>query len=170
MTSNTDTTSKTTPEPVVDPIVDVPIEPVITPTDSDLPEVLPPITRPVENTLSHIYNEQLAYQIRDLAALGLSKGSVCLGARVSKYIFEKYYLESFLEGQTRMQKNLAGKAVEEAMNGNTPILLHLLKTKLGWSEQHQLEISGEVRSVVSAKPLTKEEFIAQYIEKKDDDA
>jgi hypothetical protein len=67
-----------------------------------------------------------------------------------------------------MQKGLAAVAISEAMNGNTPILLHLLKTKLGWSEQHQIEISGEVRSVVSAKPLSKEEFIQKYLT--DDDS
>jgi hypothetical protein len=62
-----------------------------------------------------------------------------------------------------MQKGLATVAIAEAMNGNTPILLHLLKTKLGWSEQHQIEISGEVRSVVSNKPMSKEEFVAKYL-------
>jgi hypothetical protein len=39
----------------------------------------------------------------------------------------------------------------------------LLKTKLGWSEQQTLEITGEIRSVVSAKPLTKEEFVQKYL-------
>jgi hypothetical protein len=80
-------------------------------------------------------------------------------------LLEKYYLEEFLEGQAEMQRGLASVAVSEAMNGNTPVLLHLLKTKLGWSEQHQIEISGEVRSVVSSKPLTKEEFIQRYLDK-----
>lgn len=91
-----------------------------------------------------------------------------MASRVTMYILEKYYLDYFLEGQANMQKGLARVAVDEAMNGNTPVLLHLLKTKLGWSEQHQLEISGEVRSVVSAQPLTKEQFIQKYIENKDD--
>jgi len=126
-------------------------------------EVLPPIMRVIPQTRDHQKDEQLGLQIRDLAKHGLSKSSVALTARVSVYILEKYYLEEFLEGQAEMQKGLASVAIAEAMNGNTPILLHLLKTKLGWSEQHQIEISGEVRSVVSAKPLTKEEFIQRYL-------
>ena len=126
-------------------------------------EILPPIMRVIPQTRDHQKDEQLGLQIRDLARHGLSKSSVALTARVSTYILEKYYLEEFLEGQAEMQKGLASVAIAEAMNGNTPILLHLLKTKLGWSEQHQIEISGEVRSVVSAKPLTKEEFIQRYL-------
>ena len=126
-------------------------------------EVLPPVMRVVPQTRDHQKDEQLGLQIRDLARLGLSKASTALAARVSTYILEKYYLEEFLAGQAEMQRGLASVAVAEAMNGNTPILLHLLKTKLGWSEQHQIEISGEVRSVVSAKPLSKEEFIQKYL-------
>lgn len=125
-------------------------------------EVLPPVMRDVPQTRWHVKDEQLALQVRDLARMGLGKGQVALGARISVYILEKYYMAEFLEGQTDMQKGLASVAVAEAMNGNTPILLHLIKTKLGWSEAHQIEISGEVRSVVSGKPLSKEEFIQKY--------
>ncbi len=128
-------------------------------------EVLPPVLREIPHTRHHVKNEQLGLQIRDLARLGLSKSSTALAARLSTHLLEKYYLEEFLEGQAEMQRGLATVAVAEAMNGNTPVLLHLLKTKLGWSEQHQIEISGEVRSVVSSKPLTKEEFIARYLDK-----
>lgn len=126
-------------------------------------EVLPPIMREVPQTRDHQKDEQLGLQIRDLARHGLSKSATAMTARISVYLLEKYYLEEYLEGVASMQKGLAGRAIEEAMNGNTPVLLHLLKTKLGWSEQHQIEISGEVRSVVSAKPLTKEEFVARYL-------
>lgn len=126
-------------------------------------EVLPPVLRVVPQTRDHQKDEQLGLQIRDLAKHGLSKSSTALTARISTYILEKYYLEEFLEGQAEMQKGLASVAISEAMNGNTPVLLHLLKTKLGWSEQHQIEISGEVRSVVSNKPMSKEEFIQKYL-------
>jgi hypothetical protein len=69
-----------------------------------------------------------------------------------------------------MQRGLATVAVEQAMGGNTPVLIHLLKTKLGWNETQVIEHTGEVRNVVSAKPMTKEEFIQRYInDGKDED-
>jgi len=126
-------------------------------------EVLPPIMREVPQTREHQKDEQLALQIRDMGRLGLSKSSTALAARITPYLLDKYYSDEFLEGQSQMQKGLATVAIAEAMNGNTPILLHLLKTKLGWSEQQTLEITGEIRSVVSAKPMSKEEFVAKYL-------
>lgn len=134
-------------------------------------EVLPPVLTPKANTVNHIRDERLASQIRDLGRLGLSKGNVAIAARIGDVVFKKYYLEDFLAGQAEMQRGLATVAVEQAMNGNTPVLLHLLKTKLGWNETQVIEHTGEVRNVVSAKPMTKEEFIQRYltIEEKDDD-
>lgn len=132
-------------------------------TSDDTVEVLPPILREVPNTREHQRSEQLASQIRDMARLGLSKGNVAIAARLSVYLLEKYYLEDFLGGVAEMQRGLASVAVAEAMNGNTPVLLHLLKTKLGWNETQVIEHTGEVRSVVSARPMSKEEFVQKYL-------
>lgn len=137
-------------------VEDVPVE------NSEV-EVLPPILTPKANTKHHVKDERLAGQIRDLGRLGLSKGNVAIAARIGETVFRKYYLEEFLEGQAEMQRGLATVAVAEAMNGNTPILLHLLKTKLGWNETQMIEHTGEVRSVISATPMTKDEFVRKYL-------
>jgi len=118
-----------------------------------LPEVLP------KQSPSHEKCERIGSQIRDMARMGLTKGNVAIAARVSPYILDKYYAEEFAAGEAEMRKGLASVAMAEAMSGNTAILLHLVKTKLGWNETQLIEHSGEVRSVVSAKPLSKEEFI-----------
>lgn len=136
----------------------------------DTVEVLPPILREVPNTREHQRSEQLASQIRDMARLGLSKGNVAIAARLSVYLLEKYYLEDFLGGVAEMQRGLASVAVAEAMNGNTPVLLHLLKTKLGWNETQVIEHTGEVRSVVSARPMSKEEFVQKYLKQDEKDS
>lgn len=128
-------------------------------------EVLPPVMQPKPHTRDHQRNEDLACQVRDLGRLGLSKGNAALAARISVYLLDKYYLEDYLEGVASMQRGLASVAIAEAMNGNTPILLHLIKTKLGWSEQQIIEHVGEIRAVVSAKPMSKEEFVQRYLSK-----
>lgn len=128
-------------------------------------EVLPPLMQPKPHTRDHQRNEDLACQVRDLGRLGLSKGNAALAARISVYLLDKYYLEDYLEGVASMQRGLASVAIAEAMNGNTPILLHLIKTKLGWSEQQIIEHVGEIRAVVSAKPMSKEEFVQKYLSK-----
>jgi hypothetical protein len=78
-------------------------------------------------------------------------------------LLDKYYADEFAQGEGEMRKGLASVAMAEAMSGNTAILLHLVKTKLGWNETQLIEHSGEVRSVVSAKPLSKEEFIQKFL-------
>jgi len=132
-------------------------------------EVLPPMLTEKAVTRHHVRDERLASQIRDLGRLGLSKGNVAIAARIGEVVFRKYYLEDYLQGQTEMQRGLATVAVEQAMGGNTPVLIHLLKTKLGWNETQVIEHTGEVRSVVSAKPMTKEEFVQRYLTKDEDD-
>ena len=124
-------------------------------------EVLPAEPKP---SRSHVKDVRLGNQIRDLARLGLSKGNAAIASRTSQYILDKYYLQEYLEGVSEMQKGLASVAIQEAMSGNTPILLHLLKTKLGWSEQQVIEHVGEIKAVVSNKPLSKEEFIQKYLD------
>jgi hypothetical protein len=95
--------------------------------------------------------------------MGLSKASTAIAARITPYLLDKYYLPEFLEGQSQMQKGLATVAMEQALNGNIPILLHLLKTKLGWTETQTIEHVGEIKAVVSAKPMSKEEFAQKYL-------
>lgn len=133
-------------------------EPIVS-SNAVLPEVLP------KQSPSHEKCERIGSQIRDMARMGLTKGNVAIAARVSPYILDKYYGEEFSAGEAEMRKGLASVAMAEAMSGNTAILLHLVKTKLGWNETQLIEHSGEVRSVVSAKPLSKEEFIQRFIDK-----
>ena len=114
---------------------------------------------------SHTKCERIGAQIRDMARMGLTRGNVAIAARVSPYILDKYYADEYAAGEGEMRKGLATVAMGEALNGNTAILLHLIKTKLGWNETQLIQHSGEVRSVVSAKPLSKEEFAEKFLNK-----
>ena len=127
--------------------------------DEILVEVLP------KPSLAYEKSDVVGSQIRDMARMGLTKGNVAIAARVSPYLLDKYYADEFAAGEAEMCKGLATVAMAEAMNGNTAILLHLVKTKLGWNETQLIQHSGEVRSVVSAKPLSKEEFAEKFLNK-----
>ena len=114
---------------------------------------------------SHTKCERIGAQIRDMARMGLTRGNVAIAARISPYILDKYYADEYAAGEGEMRKGLATVAMAEALNGNTAILLHLIKTKLCWNETQLIQHSGEVRSVVSAKPLSKEEFAEKFLNK-----
>lgn len=119
---------------------------------------------PRKNSLFHERNEKLALQIKTLSGYGLSKASIALGCQTTPYIIDKYYLEEFLKGQADMQRRIAAMAFEAAENGSVPMIMYLAKAKLGWVEGAVGEQVGEVRAVVSNKPLTTEEFKKKYLE------
>ena len=110
-----------------------------------------------------VVDEEVAQQVRELARLGLSKNAVRLFLKMRFDSFDRLYGEAYLEGQANMQRRLAGLAMEQAEAGNVPMLMYLCKTKLGWNETSVVEHVGEVRTVVSAIPLTRDEFAKKYL-------
>ena len=138
------------------------------PDDTESPEVevLPaPPLRLVQDQLSHIKDPVIATQARVLGSYGLGVGAVMTALRVRDGVFRKYYKEDYLEGQAAMQKQIAVLAMEAAKEGSVPMIMYLCKSKLGWNETNVVEHTGEVRSVVSNRPMTKEEFTQKYLTK-----
>ena len=135
------------------------------PDDTEI-EVLPaPPLRLVQDQLSHIKDPVIATQARVLGSYGLGVGAVMTALRVRDGVFRKYYKEDYLEGQAAMQKQIAVLAMEAAKEGSVPMIMYLCKSKLGWNETNVVEHTGEVRSVVSNRPMTKEEFTQKYLTK-----
>ncbi len=129
-------------------------------------EILPvPPSRLVQDQLSHIKDPVIATQARVLGSYGLGVGAVMTALRVRDGVFRKYYKEDYLEGQAAMQKQIAVLAMEAAKEGSVPMIMYLCKSKLGWNETNVVEHTGEVRSVVSNRPMTKEEFTQKYLTK-----
>jgi hypothetical protein len=62
-----------------------------------------------------------------------------------------------------MQEVVARGLMEQAMAGNPQVLMYLGKSKLGWTEANVVEHVGTINAVVSAKPLTRDEFEARYL-------
>lgn len=118
---------------------------------------------------SHQRDIGIANRVRQLAQVGLSRGQIALATGVSVGLIGKYYGADFEAGASEVRRQLASKAVEEALGGNTALLLHLVKTKLGWVDSQVVEHTGEVRAVVSSKPLSVEEFTQRFLTKGDEE-
>jgi len=124
-------------------------------------------SRLVQDQLAHIKDPVIATQARVLGSYGLGVGAVMTALRVRDGVFRKYYKEDYLEGQAAMQKQIAVLAMQAAQEGSVPMIMYLCKSKLGWNETNVVEHTGEVRSVVSNRPMTKEEFTQKYLTKTD---
>jgi hypothetical protein len=98
-----------------------------------------------------------------LARLGLSKSAVAIACRLSPTELTKWYGEEYAAGQAGMQEVVARGLMEQAMAGNPQVLMYLGKSKLGWTEANVVEHVGTINAVVSARPLSREEFEQRYI-------
>lgn len=108
---------------------------------------------------------EIAGAVERLGRLGLSKQAVSIACRVTLEQLNRLYIEEYEVGRANMQEVVARGLMEQALAGNPQILMYLGKSKLGWTEANVVEHVGEIRAVVSAKPLSREEFVAKYLEK-----
>lgn len=113
----------------------------------------------------------IAGQVRRLAAVGLSKTAVASCVRINSSELNRLYLKDFELGRKDMAETVASAAMEQVRSGNPQMIMFMAKTRLGWTETNVLEHTGTVNAVVSAKPLSREEFEARYLaDNRDSDA
>jgi hypothetical protein len=124
--------------------------------DPDLKALMRPIDTKVRDPF-------IARQVATLASFGLSMGSTAIACNITFDTLKKFYREDYNQGAVFQQKRIAALAMEAAESGSVPMIMFLAKTKLGWVETQQIEHIGEVKAVVSAKPLSREEFAARYL-------
>lgn len=111
---------------------------------------------------------EVGAMVTRLAKLGLSKNAVAIAAKLSPLELTKWYNEEYLAGQAGMQEVVARGLMEQASAGNPQVLMYLGKSKLGWTENNVVEHVGTINAVVSARPLSREEFAAKYLGTKDE--
>jgi hypothetical protein len=104
-----------------------------------------------------------------LARLGLSKSAVAIACRLSPTELTKWYNEEYAAGQAGMQEVVARGLMDQAMAGNPQVLMYLGKSKLGWTEANVVEHVGTINAVVSARPLSREEFEQRYLANESND-
>ena len=104
-----------------------------------------------------------------LARLGLSKSAVAIACRLSPQELTKWYGEEYAAGQAGMQEVVARGLMDQAMAGNPQVLMYLGKSKLGWTEANVVEHVGTINAVVSARPLSREEFEQRYLANESND-
>lgn len=88
--------------------------------------------------------------IEMMAGLGLNYKEMSYILGFSRATLERRFEEDpelrevVQKGRAKVKKGLVGKAYQEAMNGNTPLLIFLLKTRYGFREKVDVEHSGNV--------------------------
>jgi hypothetical protein len=118
--------------------------------------------------LAIVRDENIATQVMRLSALGLSKTAIATFLEMSLDSFNKYYAKDMVEGVHKMSVKLAELAWGVAESGDPKMIQFLCKVLLKWTETSTVEHVGEVRAIVSAKPMTEEEFAERFLQSEKD--
>ena len=133
-----------------------------------IPTITPEVIDPPVPAVDPRYEPEVADKVRRLAEVGLSRTQIAIAVKVSPTEIESGYGAEFAASQASFQQVVASAAMEQVKMGNPQMIQYLCKAKLGWSEHNVVEHVGTINAVVSAKPLTKEEFAKRYIEQSED--
>lgn len=133
-----------------------------------LPALKPASTASIAAT-DDPYDPEVGAKVARLAKVGLNRTQVCIAAKITPRELERYYLADFNQSQATFQEEIASAAMDQVRMGNPQMIQYMCKARLGWSEHNVVEHTGSINAVVSAKPLTKEEFEQRYIKGDDFD-
>lgn len=147
--------TEATPEKNPDPIVEV------------LPAIKAASSEPVAAPES-LYDSEVGAKVARLAKVGLNKTQVCIAAKITPRELERVYLADYNQSQASFQEEIASAAMDQVRIGNPQMIQYMCKARLGWSEHNVVEHTGSINAVVSAKPLSKEEFEQRYLKAEDD--
>lgn len=110
-----------------------------------------------------VKDPEVSQKVMEMARVGLSKTAVAILCGLTRNELYKHYLDDYERGQSNMEHIVAAAAMEQVMAGNPQMIMFVAKTKLGWSEHNVIEHTGTVNAVVSARPLSREEFEKKYL-------
>lgn len=110
------------------------------------------------------YDPIQGVKVLELAMKGMRPSEVCIFLGMPRQRFERQYQQDYNRGKVNRKHKAVARWDEEIRDGNWDALKFQLKTEHGYVEKAQLEHSGELRAVVSNKPLSKEEFAAKYLD------
>ena len=110
------------------------------------------------------YDPIQGVKVLELAMKGMLISEVSVFTGLSRKQIETTYREDYMRGKVNRKHRAVTKWDEHIENGNWDSLKFQLKTEHGYIEKAQMEYSGEVKAVVSNKPLSIEEFAAKYLQ------
>lgn len=99
-----------------------------------------------------------------MSSVGISQRQIAAVLNISVDTLAKYYGEEMAAARGKANTQIAGKLYQKAMEGDTTCMIFWLKTQAQWQEIMKIETSVEIdlNYKISAKPMTAEDWIAEY--------
>lgn len=120
------------------------------------------ITLPRASDKKNINPTERDYAIvRKLSAYGITKAELAKRLGISRPTFDKHFADDFEIGKALLLEEAADNVVQAMRQGNVLAAQFLLKNRLGWHDNVQIN-SENVHSHISDAPLDVEAWKKQY--------
>jgi len=100
-----------------------------------------------------------AKQVEQMTALGLSVQDIAATLRIEIKLLEKYYKYEIETAAGRINQAVAKIALQTALGGNTDMVKFWLKTRAGWKETKEVQMTG-----ANGGPIQFQEVKAKFLE------
>lgn len=79
---------------------------------------------------------------KTLSGLGVPQEHICFMLKISMPTLHKHYRDDLDEGMAEANAKIAETLFKQALNGNTTAAIFWAKSRMGWREKTDLEITG----------------------------
>jgi hypothetical protein len=110
--------------------------------------------------------EEHKKQVETMAGLGLPHTQIASILSISRESLEQKFKEELLRGKAKANSKIAQTLFQNAVKGNTALLIFWAKTQMGWKEVSGLELTGK-----DGEPLSdaKDKLLARIPNKNNND-
>jgi len=109
--------------------------------------------------MAHKPDNSTRKKVESLCAVGIPQEDIALVLGIDAKTLRKHYRKELDEAMTKANAAVAGKLYSSAMAGDVRAQIFWCKTRLGWRETNNMEISGPDGSAIKTDNKITIEFI-----------
>lgn len=110
----------------------------------------------------HVPTDEKRAIVRALAKYGVRQYDIAVQIGVTKGTLVKYYSAELDAGMAEAAEGLAKTAYQMAMDGDTRMMIFLLKTRLGYKETTRVECSGPDGAPIQTEQAIRVTFVRPH--------
>lgn len=99
---------------------------------------------------AHQPTDENKKQVESMAAVGITQEQIAQFLKISQDTLAKYYEDELANGAIKANAKVASSLYTQAINGNVTAQIFWCKTRLGWREKSEVELSGKDNSPLTA--------------------
>ena len=107
----------------------------------------------------------LAATIATMALAGFTVRQVCDALKLSAETIAKHYDDEMKNGRARVMTQVVGSLAQRAISGSDTAAIWLTKTRLGWSDRQNIELTGADGGPIKIEHAMVLDRIASALEK-----